>query len=150
MLPLILNDFNELIEMTPNNFYGIYYEDTNRPDWGKKIILVYENILANRTKEICNKNKYYFGAYTEVINDKSYRIISFVIPPEFRRELDNILNGKYESTTNIIRDKILDFWNFSPVIHQKLEEHFLGWQANWRKPKITKENLILNLNQVPY
>lgn len=150
MLPLIVKDINEIIKLTPSNFYGIYYKDTNRPDWDKKIILVYENIIPNNVKAICEKSDYYFGAYTEVIEDKTYKIISFTVPQKFKKELDNILNGDYEKTTMPIRNKILNFWSFSPIIKQKLEEHFLGWQANWKKPKIKTENLILNLNQVPY
>lgn len=150
MLPLILTNIDEIIKLIPSNFYGIYYKDTNKPDWDKKIILVYENIIPNSIKTICEKSDYYFGAYTEIIEDKTYKIISFTIPNNFKKELDNILKGNYEKTTMPIRNKILNFWSFSPIIKQKIEEHFLGWQTNWEKPKIKKENLILNLNQVPY
>lgn len=150
MLPLIVTNIEEIITLIQSNFYGIYYKDTNRPDWDKKIILVYENIIPKNVKTICEKSDYYFETYTEVIEDKTYKIISFTIPQNFKKGLDNILNGNYEKTTTPIRNKILNFWSFSPIIKQKLEEHFLGWQANWKKPKIKIENLILNLNQVPY
>jgi hypothetical protein len=147
MLPLIVTDFDEIVKLVQSNFYGIYYKDANRPDWDKKIIIVYENIVPNSVKAICEKSDYYFGAYTETVEGKTYKIISFTVPQNFKKELDNILNGDYEKTTMPIRNKILDFWSFSPITKQKLEEHFLGWEANWKKTKIKTENLILTLNQ---
>ena len=147
LLPFILEN-EDPYDLLYNNFYGIFTNDTNKPDWENKIFLVYERIVPKKVLTIFNNSKYKYNAYTEYIENKTYKILAFTVPYKFKRDYLNIINNHPEKTNGIFRDKVMEIWKPTTIVRSTIRNMFMGLQINKRIPDF-KTLCILNLNKVP-
>ena len=151
LLPLILNGTKIERLLTPN-YIGTYYQDTNKPEWGNKIILVYElnKPNLNITLFYCN-SPYKYDFYTETINNTTYGIYCFIVPPIYKNDYNKIINGEYNKLTNATYT-ITNAW-IKSIFIKEIKNALSPLQTiNTLKGTYLPyfdESEILNLNQVP-
>ena len=160
LLPLIVRKPDELRKWTGPGFIGVYYKDTNKPQWEDKIIVVYDGHDMN-IRPILNWNlsEYKYELYEETHNKRVYCIYSYIVPPQFKADFKKIINGDYSTISRQTANHILD-------VHFKANNGKL--LTNYEKvkkilyPPITETlnakkeytdafggKQILNINQVP-
>lgn len=151
LLPLILNGTKIERLLTPN-YVGTYYKDTNKPEWEEKIILAYKLDKVNLNTTLFYTNSpYKYDFYTEEIDDTTYGIYSFVVPPAYKSDYKKIINGEYDKLTNA-KYVIENAWNKS-IFASKIK-NALNTLKTTNNNKGTylpcfDKSEILNLNQVP-
>lgn len=111
LLPLIAKKGETAKHWLRNGFKGIYFKDINKPQWGKKIILLFD---ANQIdiKAILNytESEYKYETYNEAIDGKLYQIFAFVVPPKFKKDYNFIINGDYKEISSSAYTTILNFY----------------------------------------
>ena len=153
LLPLILENTKIRTLLTPD-YIGTYYQDTNKPEWGKKIYLVYKHTKPNLNISLFYRNsKYKYNKYEETVNNETYYIYCFIIPPVYKKDFENIINGKYSKITNA-RHKIKNAWALSGIIGNLVNETLdlpptKTRNINGELLNAFDEREILNLNKVP-
>ena len=160
LLPLIVRKPNEFRKWIGPGFKGVYYQDTNKPQWENKIIVVYDESEMNiRPMLNWNLSEYKYESYEEIKDGKIYYICAYVIPPQFKSDYEKIINGDYSKISRQTANYILD-------VHFKANNGKL--LTNYEKvkkilyPPITETlnakkeytdafggKQILNINQVP-
>lgn len=147
LLPLILEN-NKPHELIYSNFKGIYCWDTNNPQWENKIILLYESVIPPAVLTIYNKSSYKYTIYKEQVDSIVYYIMAFVVPPQFKRDYENIINNINGFSAPAIKafetawpSKAKDFNRLGLYTSQLLPKN------QWYK--VNKTKLTLNLNKVP-
>lgn len=148
LLPLILEKGTDICNIFTSSLEGIFVYDTNKPQWGNdKIILVYKDALPPKVKEIYNNSPNKYEKYLEQKDGHYHEIIAFKVPQKFKNNFFNLLNNKFPSTQFGTQVHILSFWH--SYIKETIENSFSGIFPTNRRKLINKENLILNLNEVP-
>lgn len=158
LLPLIINKQNDIKRLITEDFVGVYYKDTNKPEWENKIIIVYKFKKPNINPLLFFKtSKYKYNQYEEEIDGEIYNIFAFVIPPDLKKDYEKIINGKYDNIWFTTKQKIENAWNKCSIIHQKLNDVLTNNPCISNKYKKIygqllppfDKNEILNLNKVP-
>lgn len=146
LLPLICDEPDPTFLI--NKCLEIYNEDTNKPQWeSDKIILRYKNGgNIPKVRNYLNNNPYLYAKYTEKTDD-FYTIYAFTVPPKFKRDYKNLLEGKYTSCSQAAIAKIKGAWSFSEVISGRISDMFIGLKTRMKNHYPLKDTL--NLNQVP-
>lgn len=144
ILPLI-NNKNTLSLI--NTKLNIYAKDTNKPHWEDKIILCYKNGgNFNKVRNLLENNEFLYEKYTEFTDDY-YTIYSFIIPNEFKKDYEHLLNGEYTKLSQKAMNKIKGAWYFSDTLSNYISDIFIGLHSRIKThPKLYD---VLNLNQVP-
>lgn len=160
LLPLIAKEKETAKHWLRSGFKGIYYKDINKPQWGEKIILLFDADTID-IKAILNysESEYKYSTYNETINGKSYQIFAFIVPPKFKKDYNLIINGDYKEISSSTCTKILNFYTdtkFHINYHKECLEKIL---YNRELASINKKyeytdgfgkEQILNLNQVNF
>lgn len=158
LLPLIAKKGETAKHWLRSGFRGIYYKDTNKPQWGEKIILLFD-VDNIDIKAILNysESEYKYSTYNETINGKTYQIFAFIVPPKFKKDYDFIINGDYKCVSSQTCSKILNFYTdtkFHISWHLKHLEKILyncelaSQNAKYEYTDGFGKEQILNLNQV--
>lgn len=147
LLPLILEG-RRPYELIYSNLKGIYCWDTNNPQWGDKIILLYESVIPPAVLTIYNKSSYKYTIYKEQIDSTVYYIMAFVVPPQFKRDYENIIdniNGFSASAIHTLETA----WPSMAKITNRLGLYISQLLPKNQWYKVDKTKLTLNLNKVP-
>lgn len=153
LLPLILEETKIKTLLTPD-YIGAYYKDTNKPQWGEKIYLVYKHTKPNLNISLFYHNsKYKYNRYEETINNETYYIYCFIVPPIYKKDFENIIKGNYSKITNA-NFKIKNAWALSGIIGNLVNETIdlpptKTRNENGELLTAFNEREILNLNKVP-
>lgn len=148
LAPLILNK-DDLGIIYLRNCLGTFYCDTNKPEWENKIIFAFELRDAHSlkiTEEIFNKHPYAYDKYIEHLNNTTYYIYAYTIPPHLKRDVNYLINGEYTKLSDTAKSLLRNSTTMS-------------WLLNYYEAYFTKkvgmtfdtfhEAGILNLNKVP-
>ena len=146
--PLIFK--NEDDEFILNKQYkGIFYKDTNKPEWENKIILLFEyNGPLWKVDEFFNKSPYAYNSYIEKLNNKTYKIYAFTIPPTLVTDFNHLINGNYSNIKLSTKWTIQQYWK-AEFISTKVEDYCSNNHIRYKNHHTFTKSAILNLNNVP-
>lgn len=159
LLPLISKSPDEAKKWIGHGLIGIYNKDTNKPQWGEKIILVY-NGKTHDLRPIINWNlsEYRYETYQEIKDGKTYHIFAYIIPPKYKKDYKLIVNGDYSKISIQTETIITDFYKkidpkelnylktIKKILHPPLSES-LNHKNEYTDAFGEKQ--ILNINDVP-
>lgn len=123
---------------------GVFIGDTNKPEWEDKIVVLFKTCAPKEFKDFYRNNKYCYKNYYEEIDDNYYEILSFQIPPKFKKDLASILNNNFEEVSGAFKNQIdwisypensNDYWTGKKNLHKRIL-------------KIEKSKIQLDLNKV--
>lgn len=110
ILPFILPS-NTYINKAQYDFINAYVGDINRPWLEDKVLLVYKySDKALLAKSVLTQNSYYYDSYWITINNESYEVLVFNIPPIYKNVTSLIKAGYVTSIDVSSKKKITDFW----------------------------------------
>lgn len=147
LLPLVLEKHNNLTTFLTSNLEGIYIKDTNKPNWENVIILVYKDIIPPKVKDQIDNNENFYEKYTELKDNRFYKIIAFKVPHKFIREFNLLLTNQY---TRLQFGTIQHITSFLGIhCSESFKGMCTGTYPSTKRNYIDKDFLILNLNEVP-
>lgn len=108
ILPLVCKNDTEFLAYANKDLFGVFINDTNKPQWENKIIIVYNNPRGYfHAKKHWEQNEYKYQRYTETLDNDVYYILSFVIPPKFKKDVEtHIINSFYSKVSDAYRLKL--------------------------------------------
>lgn len=147
LTPFIANNENHA-KILNKQFLGIFYKDTNKPQWENKIILAYEytGSLYN-VDRFFEKSEYSYETYTETIDNKTYKIYSFIIPPNLKKDFNHIIKGEYTEISLPTITKLQSFWKIK-TLYDKIGDYCSNNKTRFSKHHIITNDAILDLNHV--
>lgn len=140
LFPIICNNNEEFSLIYHPRMKGIFVGDTNKPEWEDKIVILFDTCAPPKFKEFFNKNLYKYQNYYETIDNKHYEILAFVIPPQNKNDIANLLNNQIEGVSFAYKNHIEN-------VTQLVSDDY-PWVIGNKKIPITKEYLELDLNGV--
>ena len=140
LFPIVCDNNEEFSLIYHPRMKGIFVGDTNKPEWEDKIVILFDTCAPPKFKEFFNKNKYKYQNYYETIDNKHYEILAFVIPPQNKKDIDNLLNNRIEGVSFAYKNHVERITVIDP--------DFYPWQYGNKKRPITKEFIELDLNNV--
>jgi hypothetical protein len=148
LAPFVLNEY-ELGITRLKDCIGVFYKDTNKPEWENKIFIAFKNspvesiYLANK---VFNGNKYAYTKYTESLDNDTYVIYVYNIPPNLKIDIERLSNGEYTKLSDTAKNIIL---NSTRVAWMKdFYESYFTKRAGMKFTTFHEAG-ILNLNKVP-
>lgn len=146
--PLIFTDEDNDFILN-KQYRGIFYKDTNKPEWENKIILLFEyNGPLWKVDEFFNKSPYAYNNYIEKLNNKTYKIYAFTIPPTLKNDFLNLIKGNYEKIKSTTKKKIQQYWKTKFIV-DKVEDYCSNNHIRYKTHYTFEKGAILNLNNVP-
>lgn len=140
LFPIVCDTQNEFELIYHPRMKGVFVGDTNKPEWEDKIIVLFDICAPPKFKDFFKKNKYQYKNYYETIDGKYYEILAFVIPPQHRKAIKNLLNNHVEGVSFAYKNHIEQTTSF--------DSEFYPWSINGRNRPIFKDHIILDLNGV--
>lgn len=158
LLPLICKNQREYKQFYTENLTGVYYKDNNKPDWGIKIILVYKKTAPLQVLQWYEKSELKYEQYVDEDEENNkFHILSFIIPPKYRKDAMFIINAEYEKISGHTTRKILSVYpaqlhDFKSFLTKLLETPHLLPRTKKdiiRYPFKDFKNEVLNIANVP-
>ena len=119
LLPLITDDAKRSHTWF-GGLQGVYIQDTNKPQWENKIILVYKQNTANIYSILNYKSsKYTYETYWDNKNKETYEIYAYIIPPQYKNDYNLIISGQYSKLSPSTKARIKSFWENPRLKHKK-------------------------------
>lgn len=146
--PLVLKDYQLGITRL-KDCIGVFYKDTNKPEWENKIIIAFKNSPVESiylADKVFNENEYAYAKYTEVIENNLYIIYAFTIPHNLKIDVERLSNGQYTKLSDTAKNIII---NSTTVAWLKdFYESYFTKRAGMKFENFHEAG-ILNLNKVP-
>lgn len=158
ILPLVCENEIEFLAYVNKDLYGVFINDTNKPQWENKVILVYNNPRGYyHAKNKWEKSQYKYQTYFENIDGMTYYIMSFVIPPKFKKDVEkHIMCGYYSKVSDSYRIKLRTIMSNSFTYREIIKPSINITPGTGRNNKGEIQNEFnadlsqtLNLNKVP-
>lgn len=147
LTPFITNRDNHT-QILNKQFLGIFYKDTNKPQWEEKIILAYEYTGSlYYVDRFFEKSEYAYESYTDTIDNKTYKIYSFTIPPNLKKDFNHIIKGEYTNISLPTITKLQSFWRIK-TLYDKIGDYCSNNKTRFSKHHVITQDAILNLNHV--
>lgn len=128
-------------------FDGIYFYDTNKPEWGDDIIIfVYKDLISKGVKQFLEESKMTYEYYYENIRGDLYGIVAFKVPYEFQRDFECIKNDDLQNLSQVYLNKLRNI--FGCTLHAKDIDYNTA-QGLKRKSRLHNMSRTLNLNEIP-
>jgi len=118
ILPMISSEGMKNRFFVNKYFVGCYIGDTNKNKFNDKILLAYKfepSITFIEFEKKLSKNPYMLQGSDYDYEEKDIVIYVFNVPKEHQEDYYLILDGKYSEISNILKLKILKFWNESEI-----------------------------------
>ena len=137
LYPIVCEKTNEFELIYHPSLIGVFVGDNDKPELEDKIVLLFETSVPQKNKEFFYNNKYKYTNYSEIVNNKQYEILTFIIPPKFKKDVSHLLNNQIEKLSFAYKNHIE--WVSA------LDPDNYPWQFASRSRPITKQFIQLNL-----
>lgn len=159
LLPLISRNGNDVKKWITRGFLGVYFKDTNKPQWENKIIVVYDGATHDIHSILnwCN-SKYSYEKYEQIKDGKIYCIYAYTVPPKYKQDFKKIINGDY---SKVSASTVYDIKNYYTPLIKGNKTLYDDITKILRPPTLCTKNYkgeytdafggrqILNINSVP-